>query len=212
MIIDMHVHTLPLSRCSNIDPEEAIRRAREIGLNGLCFTEHEITWRSEEIQRLRDKWNFPVFCGIEVNTSEGHILVFGIRENQKNLLHIRRFQKLQDFINGSNGILIFAHPFRDALFLDNINPQPIIQNACTKEVFKKVEAIEVFNGKSKTEENRMAQELSARLMVKGLGGSDAHNIQEIGRCATFFENEITNEEQLVEEIKSGRFKASYFRN
>lgn len=211
MIIDMHVHTRPLSSCSSIDPEDAIKAAKEIGLDGLCFTEHEITWKSEDIRQLREKWNFPVFCGIEVDTSEGHILVFGLKENQRNLLHIKRFRKLQDIIHTTNGAMVAAHPFRNFILPEFLDTQPVLDDACAKQVFHVVEAIEICNGKSTDKENNLAHEISNRLKVKGVGGSDAHYLQEIGRCVTFFENNITSEEQLVAELKDGSFKAGYFR-
>ena len=211
MIIDMHVHTRAFSPCSRIDPEEAIKKAKEIGLDGLCFTEHEITWKSEDIQRLRQKWNFPVFCGIEVATSEGHILVFGLKEEQRDLLYIQKFRDLQDVVNLAQGVMIVAHPLRSLILTETLNLQAIIRDACTKRVFQMVEAIEIYNGKSTEKENELTREISTRLSVKGVGGSDAHYPQDIGRCITFFENTFTSEEQLAAELKMGRFKARYFR-
>jgi histidinol phosphatase-like PHP family hydrolase len=81
MIIDLHVHTRVLSPCSNIDPECAIIEAKKIGLDGLCFTEHEKMWKTEDLDILSKKWNFPLFRGVEVEIRDGHILVFGLENN-----------------------------------------------------------------------------------------------------------------------------------
>lgn len=126
-------------------------------------------------------------------------------------MHIKRFRKLRDIIHTTNGSMVVAHPFRSFILPELLDPQPVLDDACAKQVFQVVEAIEVCNGKSTEKENDLAHEVSARLQVKGVGGSDAHYIQEIGRCVTFFENNITSEEQLAAELKSGRFKAGYFR-
>jgi len=40
-----------------------------------------------------------------------------------------------------------------------------------------------------------------------VGGSDAHIVSHIGRCATQFEQDIANETQLVAALKSGAFEA-----
>ena len=41
MKIDLHVHTNVSSPCSLIDPERAIAVAKQVGLDGICVTEHD---------------------------------------------------------------------------------------------------------------------------------------------------------------------------
>ena len=57
--IDCHNHT-HYSNLRIIDaickPEILIQRAKEIGLRGICFTEHECLSESIEICELRDKY------------------------------------------------------------------------------------------------------------------------------------------------------------
>ena len=43
--------------------------------------------------------------------------------------------------------------------------------------------------------------------MRGTAGSDAHARVDIGRCATRFERKISNVEELIEELKAGRFEA-----
>jgi predicted metal-dependent phosphoesterase TrpH len=83
MIIDMHVHTNPLSPCSNLSPEEAILEAKLKGLDGICFTEHDVMWDNKRIAYLREKHDFLVFKGIEITTNYGHILVYGLNSWDK---------------------------------------------------------------------------------------------------------------------------------
>ena len=68
-------------------------------------------------------------------------------------------------------------------------------------------AIEVGNGKLTSDENDMARKVSENLALPGTGGSDAHRIDEVGKWLTVFEKEIQDENQLVEELHAGRFKA-----
>jgi hypothetical protein len=46
-----------------------------------------------------------------------------------------------------------------------------------------------------------------KLGLPGTGGSDAHQVHEIGACLTLFENEVRNEEDLIREIRAGRIRA-----
>jgi len=43
--------------------------------------------------------------------------------------------------------------------------------------------------------------------LKGTGGTDSHAIIDVVKCATYFERDIRDERELIEEIKSGRFYA-----
>ena len=43
--------------------------------------------------------------------------------------------------------------------------------------------------------------------MPGTSGTDSHAIGDIGKCATYFERNIEDERQLIEEIKAGRFYA-----
>ena len=49
----------------------------------------------------------------------------------------------------------------------------------------------------------MADELG----YHGIGGSDAHIVSHIGRCATEFEQPVQNKQELVSALKGGSFKA-----
>ena len=53
----------------------------------------------------------------------------------------------------------------------------------------------------------MAAQVAARLGLPGTAGSDAHEVDEVGKWTTDFEREIENERQLVEELRAGRFAA-----
>ena len=48
MVIDLHIHTKGLSPCSEMDAEEAVLEAKRIGLDGICFTEHNKPWPDNE--------------------------------------------------------------------------------------------------------------------------------------------------------------------
>ena len=42
MLIDLHFHTSKFSSCSRMTLEEGLGRARDLGLGGICVTEHDV--------------------------------------------------------------------------------------------------------------------------------------------------------------------------
>jgi predicted metal-dependent phosphoesterase TrpH len=207
LIIDIHIHTKPLSADSNLAAGEAIQEAKRLGLDGICLTEHNKSWAHEDIEALRSQWNFPVFHGVEVDTVEGHVLVFGLHQDFEGII---RVDELRKAVLKEQGVMIAAHPFKGfrAFGFSELNLTP--EQGSKRPVFKSVDAIEGFNGKSNEKENGLAQEVGKFLSLKLAGGSDAHNLEEVGRCVTIFENEITTERELIAELKAGRFSGDYY--
>jgi hypothetical protein len=70
-----------------------------------------------------------------------------------------------------------------------------------------VEVIETLNGGSRGTENQDAIALAEEYGYRGIGGSDAHIVSFIGRCATQFERQISCMDDLVRELRGGRFAA-----
>ena len=68
-------------------------------------------------------------------------------------------------------------------------------------MFEFVDAIEVHNGKLSADENDMARKVAEKLGLPGTAGSDAHRLDELGTAVTIFENDITDEIQLVEALR-----------
>jgi hypothetical protein len=65
----------------------------------------------------------------------------------------------------------------------------------------------VFNGTSPWPEVEFGCAVLERLGLPGVGGSDAHSPLSVGRCYTRFEWEVTSVEELVAELRAGRFRA-----
>jgi hypothetical protein len=78
------------------------------------------------------------------------------------------------------------------------------ERAAERPVFEYVDAVEVCNGRLTDGENEIAQKVGAYLGLPGLGGSDAHRLDEIGHCVTVFENAINDDRELIEALRSGR--------
>jgi histidinol phosphatase-like PHP family hydrolase len=204
MRIDIHTHTSPRSPCSNIDPLELVREASRRRLDGICLTEHQVLWQPQEVESLAQGAQIKIFRGNEFTTNQGDVLVFGYEEDVKELLTI---EELSAEVKKAGGFMIAAHPFRGFKTFGIGQLQMTVEQACTRKVFDFVDAIEIGNGKLSEEENGMAAQVASRLGLPGTAGSDAHRVDEVGKWTTDFEREIENEQQLVAELRSGRFTA-----
>jgi len=205
MRIDLHIHTSPRSSCSYLGLSELVQEAKRLKLGGICLTEHQVVWTSEEAANLAEKGDIKVFRGNEFTTNQGDILVFGFEKDIKELLTI---QELHAEVRKDNGFMIAAHPFRGFKTFGIGQLQMTVEQACRRKVFEFVDAIEIGNGKLTDDENDMACKVAEKLGLPGTGGSDAHRVDEVGRWVTVFENDIRTEQELLEELRAGRFTAA----
>ena len=83
-----------------------------------------------------------------------------------------------------------------------------IEELAEHPVFSMADAIEVFNGGCIDHENRLAEEVARALGKPTTGGSDAHMPIEVGRYATVFEKDLASEEEMLGELRAGRFQAA----
>ena len=209
MKIDLHVHTNPLSPDSFMSAEQAIETAKEIGLDGICFTEHDRAWQLSEIQLLREKHGFPVFRGVEVMLHGGiEMLVFGLNIDFTSLLQL---SDLRSMVTAAKGFMVYAHPFRGLPELTISDPDAALEIALGKVDTTSIDAVEGRNGRHRDIYNQPALEMAARHNLKTTGGSDAHEVGEIGTCVTVFESSINTDEELLNELKAGRFSSAHFR-
>jgi predicted metal-dependent phosphoesterase TrpH len=143
-----------------------------------------------------------IFQGNEITTNQGDILVFGYDREVKGVVPI---QDLRKEVEALKGLMIAAHPFRGFLLFGISQLQLGVEQACKRTVFQHVDGLEIHNCKVTDPENDMARRVAERLGLLGVAGSDAHRLDEVGRCITVFERKIQNELELIEELRGRRF-------
>lgn len=215
MIIDLHVHTINGSHCSVLNPSDLVRYACGLKLDGICITEHNTTWDISRLRETAEEQGLRLFQGIEVNTDEGHVLAFGLPGY---ISGISSAETLRRVLDEHGGAMIIAHPFREDIstyysFSSYQTPRTMdMEEVSRRPIFQLVDAMEVANGGATQKEMDFSIKASEAMGVRGTGGSDAHSPYGVGCCATLFEREISNVEGLVEELKSGHFRAIDRRN
>ncbi len=208
MLIDLHCHTNFGSEDSFLSPTELIERAKAAGLEGVCLTEHDWFWSPEALARLSGEHGILVLPGVEITTEEGHLLVFGAT---RYIFGMHRATFVRRLIDDVGGAMVVAHPyrrqFREDEPLDESGYLPSVQRACENSIFGLVDAVEILNGRARNGENGFSSQVRQRLSLRGCGGSDAHSLAEIGSCATYFARHITSLQELIVELREGRFQA-----
>lgn len=191
-LIDLHCHTVPLSTCSSLTATRLVDLARFRGLDGICLSEHDRAWDDAALDALREQTGFLVLRAVELTTDLGHVLAFGLRELRPSFaIAANVFEAAQDW----GALLFLAHPARDGL---------LKVNADTVRIFESVEAI---NGSDTHLQNVAASGLARGFRLPGIGGSDCHTSAEVGRAATRFEAEVTDDASLLAALRSGKYEA-----
>lgn len=204
MILDLHAHSIKSddgrAKVANYCQWIA---ARDIPIDGFVLTEHRQFDFESDYSQLAQKYGITILKGAEVETEYGHVLVFGVtealtREFDFTNIHL----KLADVIAGAEkhgAVAIPCHPGRVRVGMSAHIEEFGVPSG--------VSIVETYNGGSRGDEDEIAQNMAAEHNYHGIGGSDAHIVSHIGRCATRFEVEISNETELVNALKSGEFEA-----
>lgn len=207
MIIDMHVHTKASldSPASAEDYCKAVKRFRKYHpFDGIVLTEHRFYDNEDSYRRISDKYEILIFRGIEVDTDLGHLLVYGVTQNFLKKIDVSLLRlKAKDVIRtigDYGGIAIPSHPFRESAFGEALSSNASEVNG--------ISAIEAHNGSNTSEENGRAKKLASQKGLNGIGGSDAHyvNAHWFLTCATEFDRDVYSDEDLVRELKKGRYR------
>lgn len=194
MIIDTHVHESKYSADSSISLEEIIHCAKEIGLDGVCITDHDTNELRKERGVSFKQDEVLVIVGAEILTFQGDILVFGLEKLPNKMINA---SELLEMVKEVNGVAISAHPFRN-------NNRGLGQHI--REVSHQSIGVEVLNGSTTSFGNLYAYALAMELNLGCFGASDAHVIQNLGKFATRFENTIRDEQDFIEAVKGRNFR------
>jgi predicted metal-dependent phosphoesterase TrpH len=203
MKLDLHIHTTPLSPCSTMTPDELMIAAKDSGLDGVCLTEHNKMWSARDAAALSEAHGLAVFRGMEVTTTGGDILVFGLEEEPGDELWTP--SELKAKVDAAQAVAIAAHPFRGFLLFGFGQLQMNLEAAIDNPTFSHVHGLEICNSMVTSDENEMASRAADALGLLQVGGSDAHRPRDVGMCVTRFHDHLHDERGLVEAILSNRF-------
>lgn len=202
---DLHIHSninsrlpyFPLFYDSVQSVEQILLRAISLSIQIISITDHDSMAGYYKAQNIIAKKNLHILLlpGCEISSRDGHILAYNIRrEIQKGM----SAQETIDAIHAQEGIAVAAHPF-------NFN------SLGTKIFHLPFDGLEGFNSTTTIRAMLKVYYASKSLKIPNLAGSDAHQIQEIGRSLMLFPESVHSVEDLIKSIKSADFKVDFTR-
>jgi predicted metal-dependent phosphoesterase TrpH len=208
-VYDMHIHTRYSDSSTKIS--KILKKAEKLGI-GIAITDHN------EIQGVIDAFNkkssVSIIPGIEISSEEGpHVLLYFYKlrdlknfyyefvlPNKKknpNSFTTLKVKTILDNTDPEKCIRVFAHPFSPAY--TNL-PKCIDAKVLDSNVLKQIDGIEVINGALLHGWNKCAISFADYLDKCFTGGTDAHNLYEVGRIVTYAR--ANNSHEFLDKIKA----------
>ncbi|NPA91919.1 MAG: PHP domain-containing protein [Chloroflexi bacterium] len=169
--VEFHAHTC-YSPDALIQPQDLIRRARQLGLDKVCITDHNTIQGARKAHALAPDL---IVIGEEIRTTAGEFIAFYVQEEvPPGLSPEETLERLRE----QGAVIAISHPF-DITRGSAMGPENARQWA------PHVDAIEVFNARCPLDRfNEEAEALAQHLHLGRFGGSDAHSGWELGRVVT----------------------------
>ncbi|MDD5473869.1 MAG: CehA/McbA family metallohydrolase [Candidatus Methanoperedens sp.] len=187
MRFDLHIHS-NYSSDSSLSVDEILKQAVNKGLDGIAICDHNTIAGSFQAQKRARELDLSllVLSGIEVSTTNGHLLVLGVRENIPPDLSPQETIRIA---HQKGGVVIAAHPFK-IRSIGNVDGLD-------------VDAIETLNSRCIFGENIKAKDMAQVLGKPQVGGSDSHMLSTIGIGYTEIDSD-PDEEAVLSAIREGR--------
>ncbi|MBC7120065.1 MAG: PHP domain-containing protein [Candidatus Methanosuratus sp.] len=173
IILDAHVHTNS-SPDSSLTPGQLLERMKAMGINAVAITDHDTIDGYRRVMDTKGFFGYLVIPGIEITTDLGDIIVLGVPDQVVS----RDAFEVVDWARSSRGIVVAPHPFDSRR-----------TSLGEKSALLGVDLIEGVNGKCGRDENQQAKEFAKAIGVPVLGGSDAHNKEQVGAVVNLIECE-----------------------
>jgi hypothetical protein len=215
-LYETHLHTSPVSKCAGATAAEALAFYKSLGYAGVFITNHFIDGNINCSRSLsyEEKINFyfsdyeaalplakelgiSVFCGVESSYGGTDFLIYGL-DKAWFLAHpeIEGMQrsKLLTLMAESGALIIQAHPYREASYIDHIRLFP-----------RHVHGVEIFNSSMKDPTvNAMAEAYAKNYGLLPFAGSDNHTAgKRMLLGGMLCEVPIADEQDFVRRMKAG---------
>lgn len=221
---ETHLHTSPVSRCAIASVEESLKFYKELEYDGVFITNHfpDVEDDTNKGKTYEEKINFyfsdyekalelsetvgiKVFGGIETSYGGTDFLVYGLDKEwflaHPEIMHMKQSDKLA-FMRENGALIIQAHPFREAFYIDHIRLFP-----------RHVDGVEIMNANRPEEENNLAKIYCEHYGLIKFAGSDNHSASKqnklFGIC---FDEPVCSIEDFIEKAKKHKAEIFTFTN
>jgi predicted metal-dependent phosphoesterase TrpH len=207
MLVDMHAKT-SVSKDVSVSLEDVLQNAADAGLEGVAFCEHLSTFLCEDAIEMGRSMDITVFIGIEIPTDKG--LLLGFTPDVDDFYLAEEWRRLTDattppaeavfdLFDERDGAVIAARPY------DLEIPFNMGDHIFTLD---KLNGVEAFNSRVGQIQRDFALEAASFMGVSTTGGSDpTDSVEPVGQYATFFEDELTTQRDLVDALRESDYHA-----
>lgn len=212
---ETHLHTSPVSACARASVRETVQFYKDMGYDGIFITNHFLPGHGEdksyegriefffsdyeEAMKIGKELGIKVFCGAEIGYYGTDFLVYGLDKawflQHPEILEMRTSEELAFFAE-NGALVIHAHPFREAGYIDHFRLFP-----------RRVHGVEVINANRTAFENEMAKQYAENYQLLPFAGSDNHVAHDQKKLAGMRSAEpIVSEQDFVTRVKNGELE------
>jgi predicted metal-dependent phosphoesterase TrpH len=188
---DLHVHT-KYSADASIHPKTIVDQlyAHSI-IKAVAITDHNTVEGYYKVQELASAYeDILIIPGVEISAIGGDIIVLGAAELPPEPWTV---EKVVAFASERQALTIVAHPYRAYGLGDSAKKYDF-------------DAIEVLNGASVSNVNKLAENLAKEMNLPGVAGSDAHQSDELWSAYTEIQAS-SKVDEILKAIKEGLVRA-----
>ncbi len=179
---DLHVHSTYSHDSSSTIPAILNWAADSTELDVIAITDHDKITGALEAREIAPRYGIEVIPGIEVTSSEGHVLALFV---EKPIPAHRPLLETVLRVGEQGGVCIVAHP--EAFMVHGASRQSICQVLAHPEASRVMQGVEVLNtGLWFRGSNERTQCFAEALPVAQTGSSDSHLFWTIGSGYTQF--------------------------
>jgi predicted metal-dependent phosphoesterase TrpH len=179
---DLHIHSI-YSHDATTTVRAILKQAVDVGLDVIAVTDHDEIRGSLEACALAEQYGIEVIPGVEVTTSEGHLVALWIHELPPagmslvdTLIHIGK----------QGGVAIAPHPFNN--LPGSLSMEAVVGALTNPRAKAALKGMETHNMGTQAFDT-VAQKLSIYLPLAKIASSDAHIYWAIGAGRTEFPGE-----------------------
>lgn len=214
-IYETHLHTAPVSKCAKVSVRENLEFYKSAGFAGVFITNHFIEGNIniektrpyeeridfyfsdyEEAVKIGKELDIAVFSGIETTTGGTDFLVYGLDKAwflaHPEIMEMKKSEQLKFFM-AQGALIIQAHPFREASYIDHIRLFP-----------RYIHGVEVYNACRNDFENKLAEAYCNAYGLIPFAGTDNHRGGDrttLGGMQT--ETPLVNEQDFIDRVLNG---------
>jgi predicted metal-dependent phosphoesterase TrpH len=161
---DLHIHT-KYSSDASINPKVIVDQLHAHPfIKAAAITDHNTVEGYYKVRELASVYeDILIIPGVEISATGGDIIILGIAELPPPPWTV---ENVVAFARERQSLAVVAHPYRERGLGDSARKYEF-------------DAIEVLNGASALQANKLAENLAQQMRLPGVAGSDAHQADEL---------------------------------